>query len=306
MRRSTDRLGCAVAGAGTRPALSTRPAPTRRRRFDRPVSRQGEDVEHAGRRRLSFRAGVEFGPGAAERDEDFRGDQEHGERGLQAELAPQQAQAQDHGHETDAESGDEVHGQGGEERHPQRPHGGDANPLGGLDDLTASVPVAPEGSQRRKPLNELEEPPGQRPEAAPLPRRAPVGLPPEVDHGHGDRDAPAPPRRPARASPAWRPRSTGPRAPRRPWPPGGDSGRSRCGAIAGRASAVSDSSPGRSPASQAGPRENTWRRSCPRSVATTESAVRRAQCSPRRVRTARAATASATAMSSGRTDANVA
>ena len=185
-----DRSSRLCRRRGSRLARHRRPTDSTWRRLglDRPVSRQGEDVEHPGRRRLPFRAGVEFGPGAAERDEDFRGDQEHGERRVQAELAPEQAQAQDHGHETDAESGDEVHGQGRKERHPQRPHGGDADPFGGLDDLTASVPVAPEGSQRGKSLNELEEPPGQRPEAAPLPRRAPVGLPPEVDHGHGDRE----------------------------------------------------------------------------------------------------------------------
>ena len=125
-------------------------------------------------------------PAAAEGDEDLRGYKEHGQRGVEVELPPQQAQAQDHGDQADAESGDEVHGQGGEERHAQRPHGSDAHPFGGFDDLTAAVPVPPEGPQCGQSLNELEEPPGQRAEAAPLPRRAPVRLPSEVDHG--DRD----------------------------------------------------------------------------------------------------------------------
>ena len=146
MRRSTGRRGwvgrCGRDSAGAA-----------RRRYGRSVRSvgEGQDLEHAGRRRLPFRAGVELGPGAAEGDEDLRGDQEHGQRGVQAELAPEQAQAQDHGDETDAESGDEVHGQGREERHPQRPHGGDTNALGGLDDLTAAVPVAPEGAQVGSP-----------------------------------------------------------------------------------------------------------------------------------------------------------
>ena len=156
----------------------------RRARPGRPVCGEGQDLEHPGRRRLPFCAGVELGPGPAEGDEDFRGDQEHSQRGLEAELVPEEAQAQDHGHQADPEPGDEVHGEGGEEGHPQRAHGGDAHPFGGFDDLTATVPVAPEGPQRGQSLNELEEPPGQRAQAAPLPRRAPVRLPSEVDHGH--------------------------------------------------------------------------------------------------------------------------
>ena len=178
MRRSTGRR---VAGPGRRGA-GPGPGLGRRR------CRQSQDLEDPGRRRLPFGAGMELGPGPAERDEDLRGDQQHGHRGLQAELAPQQAQAQDHGHEADAESGDQVHGEGGEEGHPQRAHGGDAHPLGGLDHLAATVSLAPEGAQRRQSLDELEEPPGQRTEAAPLACRAPGRLPAEVDHGdrHGD------------------------------------------------------------------------------------------------------------------------
>ena len=68
-------------------------------------------------------------------------------RRLQAELAPEQAQAERHGDEADAEPGDQIHGQGGEEGHPQRAHGGDADAFGGLDHLAATVPVASEGPQ---------------------------------------------------------------------------------------------------------------------------------------------------------------
>ena len=122
------------------------------------------------------------------------------------EFAPQQPQAEDHGHEAHAEAGDEVHGQGGEEGHPQRPHGGLAHPLGGAGHLAAALLLAPEGAQRRQSFDELEEAPGQRAQRPPLPLRPgwrPVGRSRSWSRA---RPAPGPPPRPARASPGWPPR----------------------------------------------------------------------------------------------------
>ena len=66
-------------------------------------------------RGLPFGAGVELGSGAPQRDEDLGSDQKHRHGGLQVEFPPQQAQAQCHGNEPDAESCDQIHGECGQE-----------------------------------------------------------------------------------------------------------------------------------------------------------------------------------------------
>ena len=188
--------GRARSGYSTASASMARSGTVPMRRRRRPAScpaaavagvGRAEDLEDARRRRLALGAGVELRPGAAERDEDLRRDQQDGQGGLQPQLAPQQAEAEHHGHEADPEAGDEVHGEGGEEGHPQGAHGGDADPLVGRLHLASAVRLAAEGAERGEALDELEEVARQRPEPAPLSLRAPGRLAPEVDHGERDR-----------------------------------------------------------------------------------------------------------------------
>src|SRR3974390_3269216 len=84
----------------------------------------------AGRGRLPLGGGVELGSRAAQRYEDLRRHQQHGQGGLEPELAPQQTKPEDHRDQADAESRDEVHGEGGEEGHPQCAHRGLAHSFG--------------------------------------------------------------------------------------------------------------------------------------------------------------------------------
>jgi hypothetical protein len=140
-------------------------------------------------RRLPFGAGVELGPGPTERDEDLRGDQEHGQRGLQAELAPQAA-CRPRTMATKPTPNPAIRSMASAERKATRKVRMVATRTPSADSMTSRrpCPVAPEGAQGRQSFNQLEEPPGQRSEAAPLPFRATVRFPPEVDHGdrHGD------------------------------------------------------------------------------------------------------------------------
>ena len=129
---------------------------------------------------------MELGPGPAERNEDLGCHQEDGHRGLQVELAPQEAEPEHHGDEADPEPGQHVHGEGGEEGHAQRAHGGGPHALGGGLDLPAPLRLAAEGTQGGQALDELQHTPGQRAESPPLPCGAPGRLPAERDHGHGD------------------------------------------------------------------------------------------------------------------------
>ena len=57
----------------------------------------------------------------------------------------------------DAEPGEHVHGQSGEEGDAQRAHGGRAHALGGRLHLAPALLLAPEGAQGRQALDELEE-----------------------------------------------------------------------------------------------------------------------------------------------------
>ena len=167
--------------------------PRRRRVGHRRVSAGGgagrdlgrEHLDHPRRCRLPLGAGVELGSGPAQRDEDLRRHEEDGHGRLQAELPPEQPQAEDHGDEADAEAGDHVHGEGGEEGDAQGAHGGGPHALGGGLHLPAPVVLASEGAQRGEAFDELEEAAGQRTEPPPLALRPPGRLPTEIDHGDG-------------------------------------------------------------------------------------------------------------------------
>ena len=90
----------------------------------------------------------------------------------------------------DAEPGDHVHGERGEEGDAQRPHGGRAHPFGGRLHLAPALRLAPEGAQGGQPLDQLEE--ARRParRAGATGARRARRLAPEVDHrdGHGEHE----------------------------------------------------------------------------------------------------------------------
>ena len=111
---------------------------------------------------------MELGPGPAQRNEDLGRHEQDRHGGLEAELAPEEAEAEHHGDETDAEAGDHVHGQGRQEGHPQRAHGGRPHAFGRRLDLTTPLRFAAEGAQRGEPFDELQDAPGERAEPAPL------------------------------------------------------------------------------------------------------------------------------------------
>ena len=173
-RRAGLRRGAPAPRADRPAGAGRRPCPL----VVRAGQRRGEHLEHPGGRGLPLGAGVELGPGPPQRDEDLGRHQQDGHRGLQVDLAPEEPQSQHHGHEPDAEPGQHVHGQRGEEGGAQRAHGGRAHPFGRRLHLAPALLLAAEGAQGRQPLDQLEEPAGQRAEPAPLP--LPTAWPPRV------------------------------------------------------------------------------------------------------------------------------
>ena len=144
-----------------------------------------EHLDDPRRSGLPLGAGVELGPGAAHRDEDLGRDEEDGHGGLQVELAPQQAKPEHHGDEPDAEPGDHVHGERGQEGDTERAHGGGPDAFGRRLDLAAALRRAAEGAQGGEPFDELQDPTGERAQPAPLALGPPGRLPAERDHRHG-------------------------------------------------------------------------------------------------------------------------
>ena len=131
---------------------------------------------------------MELRAGPAEGDEDLGCDEEDRHGGLEPELAPEEAQPEGHRDEADAEAGNQVHGEGGQERDAQRAHGGGAHAFGGRGHLAATLALPAERAQGGQALDQLEEAPGERAEAAPLARRTPRRLATEEHHRqwHGE------------------------------------------------------------------------------------------------------------------------
>ena len=129
---------------------------------------------------------MELGSGPAQRNEDLGRHEEDRHGGLEAELAPEEAEPEHHGDEADAEAGDHVHGEGRQECDAERAHGGRPHAFGRRLDLTPPLRFPAEGAQCGKPFDELQHATGEGAQSAPLTFRAPGRLASEGDHRHRD------------------------------------------------------------------------------------------------------------------------
>ncbi len=192
--RRRGRAGVPVAVVGVVPMAVAGPTAAVRPGDAGAAGRPGrlvEEVEDALGGCPALGAGVELGAGPPERQEDLRGDQEDGERGVERDRAAEQPEAEDHGDEPGADAGEELHRQCGEEGDPQRRHRRLAEALGRRGHLAAALGGAAERPEGRQTADELEEAGGQRREAPPLPSRLRRGPPAEEDHRHRhERDDP--------------------------------------------------------------------------------------------------------------------
>ncbi len=128
---------------------------------------------------------MELGRGPPKRQEDLRGDEQHRQRDVQRAVAVEQAQPEDHRDEARPETGQELEGERGQEGYPECAQRRPAEPLAGLDHLSASVVHPSERSQGREPLDQFEQVGRQRRQASPLPCRGLGGPAPEEDHRRG-------------------------------------------------------------------------------------------------------------------------
>ena len=125
------------------------------------------------------RRGVELRADAAQRPVGLRGEQQHHQRGVQAEVAGGQPQAHQHGDQRDREGRDQLEHRRGGERQPQRAQGRPPVAVGDLADPPRLGAGPAEGDQHRQPAHHVEEVARQRRQRPPLPRRPVTGGQPD-------------------------------------------------------------------------------------------------------------------------------
>ncbi len=101
-------------------------------------------------------------------------------------LAPQQAKADEHRDQGDAQGRKELQRQRRQEGHPQHPHGGLAVVVGQPGDHLGFAAAGIEQLQDGQVLHHLEEMGAQPGQARPLPLVQPLGAPADQDHEQGD------------------------------------------------------------------------------------------------------------------------
>ena len=99
---------------------------------------------------------MELGSGPSEREEHLGRHEDDRKGGGEREAPGEQAQAGEHGHEPDADSGDELEGRSRGERGGQRGVHTFGDCLAGGRQLGATLVNSSEGSKGREPAQQLE------------------------------------------------------------------------------------------------------------------------------------------------------
>ena len=131
-------------------------------------------------------AGVVQAPDPADWGIQLRDQQQHRQGGSQLHRPPDQPDAQRHGHQRGRQGRGQVEHDAGQERQPQRGHGGPPVPVGDLADVGDLGGAPVEGPQGREPPHDIQEvrrEPGQRLPVGPGPG---AGRP--ADEGQEHRD----------------------------------------------------------------------------------------------------------------------
>jgi hypothetical protein len=119
--------------------------------------RSFEDLEDLLGCAQALRAGVEVGADGAQRQVGLRGEDQHQERGLEADVAVQQTQPDRHRDEGYRDARQQLEHQGGEEGEAERRHGRPAVAVGhGADGLDLRLRAA-EDLERGQPGHHVEE-----------------------------------------------------------------------------------------------------------------------------------------------------
>ena len=145
-----------------------------------------EDPERGLRGGQPVEAVVEPGTDRAQREVHLGRQDDHEQRGVQVEVAVHEAQAHGDGDERDRQRRQQLEGERGQERHPQRGRRRDAVALGDLAQPTGLAPRAAEGDQNVEAGDEVEEVVAEHGERAPPALHGPFRVHPDEDHE--DRD----------------------------------------------------------------------------------------------------------------------